>query len=123
MAPYKALCCRKCCTLLCWTKFDERRVLGPELVFETKDKVRPIQDHLKVTSNRQKSYADLKRRDIEYSVGDFVFFKYRSDPSHVVSVNEIEVRLDLSFEEEPIKILCRDVKVLKRKIILLVKVL
>ncbi|XP_017635511.1 uncharacterized protein LOC108477475 [Gossypium arboreum] len=48
---------------------------------------------------------------------------YRSDPIHVVSTEEIEVRLNLTFEEEPIQILDCDVKVLRRKSIPLVKVL
>ncbi|XP_052478384.1 uncharacterized protein LOC128033922 [Gossypium raimondii] len=66
---------------------------------------------------------DLKRMDIEYSMGDFVFLKYRSNLSYVVSVDEIEVRQDLTFEEEPVQILDRDVKILKRKSISLVKFL
>ncbi|XP_052874646.1 uncharacterized protein LOC128280510 [Gossypium arboreum] len=53
----------------------ERRVLGPELVSKTANKVRLIRDRLKATYDRQKSYADLKKREIEYSVGDFVFLK------------------------------------------------
>ncbi|XP_016717797.1 uncharacterized protein [Gossypium hirsutum] len=77
--------------------------------------------------------SDLKGHEIEYSVGDFVFFKvspwknvlrrYRSDPSHVVSVEEIKVRPDLTFEEEPVQILDHDVKVLRKKSIPLVKML
>ncbi|XP_052880527.1 uncharacterized protein LOC108462059 [Gossypium arboreum] len=93
-------------------------------------------DRLKATSDRQNSYADLKRREIEYFVGDFVFLKvlpwkklelpfeldcihdvfhvsmlrrYSSDPMHIVPVEEIEVRLDLTFEEEPIQILDSDI--------------
>ncbi|XP_016727221.1 uncharacterized protein [Gossypium hirsutum] len=122
----------------------------------------------------------MKRRDIEYSVGDYFYLKvspwkkilwfgckgklnprfirpyrilkcvgpvtyqleiileldrihdvfhvsmlrrYRSEPCHVISVEEIEVRLDLTFEEESVQILDRDIKVLRRKSILLVKVL
>ncbi|XP_052478079.1 uncharacterized protein LOC128033838 [Gossypium raimondii] len=49
--------------------------------------------------------------------------RYRSDPTHIVPIKEIEVRPDLTFEEEPVQILERDVKVLRRKFILLVKVL
>ncbi|XP_016716831.1 uncharacterized protein [Gossypium hirsutum] len=102
--------------------------------------VRLIWDHLKAASDKQKSYADLKRKDIEYSVGDFIFLKvslwnklppewdriydvfhvsmlrrYRSDPTHIVSVEEIEVRLDLTFEEKPVRILDHNVKVLRKK--------
>ncbi|KAK5772889.1 hypothetical protein PVK06_049191 [Gossypium arboreum] len=53
----------------------------------------------------------------------FMLRRYRSDPSHVVPVEEIEVRTDLTFEEEPIQILDREVKVLRRKLVLLVKIL
>ncbi|XP_016752773.1 uncharacterized protein [Gossypium hirsutum] len=49
--------------------------------------------------------------------------RYRLDPSHIVLVEKIEVRPDLTFENEPVQILDRDVKVLRRKSILLVKVL
>ncbi|TYG52303.1 hypothetical protein ES288_D09G015800v1 [Gossypium darwinii] len=50
MAPYEALYGRKCRTLLCWTELGEQRVLSPELVSETKDKVRLIRDRLKSLS-------------------------------------------------------------------------
>ncbi|XP_017635575.1 uncharacterized protein LOC108477547 [Gossypium arboreum] len=141
MASYEALYSHKCRTLLCWTELGERRVLGPELVSKTEDKVRLIWDRQKAASDGQKSHANLKMRDIEYSVGNFVFLKvslwkkvlrfghkgklsprwYQSDPSHVVSVEEIEVRLDLNFEEESVQILNRDVKILRKKLISLVK--
>ncbi|XP_017609651.1 uncharacterized protein LOC108455622 [Gossypium arboreum] len=58
-----------------WERLGERHILGLELVSETKDKVRLIRERLKATSDRQKSYADLKRKDIEYSVGDMVFLR------------------------------------------------
>lgn len=75
MASYEALYGRKCRTPLCQTELGERQVLGPKLVFESEDKVKLIRDRLKATSDRQKSYTNLKRRDIEYSVGDYVFLK------------------------------------------------
>ncbi|XP_052886910.1 uncharacterized protein LOC128295386 [Gossypium arboreum] len=99
---------------------------------------------LQVASNRQKSYVDLKRREIEYSLRDFVFLKlelpseldrihdvfhismlrsYRSDPTYVVPVEEIEVKSNLTFEEEPVQILNHDLKVLRKKSIPLLKVL
>ena len=63
-------------TSLYWTELGKHQVLGPELVSKTEDNVRLIRDHLKVASERQNSDADLKRRDIEYSVGDFVFLRF-----------------------------------------------
>ena len=75
MAPYEALYGRICRTPTCWTELGERRVLGPELVADTESKVRLIRDRLKEASDRQKSYADLKRKEIEFAVGDMVFLK------------------------------------------------
>ena len=54
---------------------NEHKVIGLEIVKETKEKVRIIQQRLKAASDRQKSYANLKRKDIEYEVGDKVFLK------------------------------------------------
>ncbi|XP_012480787.2 uncharacterized protein LOC105795652 [Gossypium raimondii] len=180
MAPYEDLYGRKCHTPLCWTKLSERRVLGPKLVSEMENNIKLIRYRLKATSDWQKSYVDLKRKDIEFSVSDQVLLKvspwkkvlrfgpigklslrfirlYRilkcvrlvayqlelppklkqihdvfhismlihcqSDPSQIVSIEKIEVRLDLTFEEEPIQILDRAFKVLRKKTIPLVKFL
>ncbi|KAJ9187021.1 hypothetical protein P3X46_002520, partial [Hevea brasiliensis] len=49
--------------------------------------------------------------------------RYRSDPSHVISTEEIEIQPDLTYEEEPLRILAREVKELRNKQIPLVKVL
>ena len=75
MAPYEALYGRKCRTLVCWTNLNEYKRIDPDVVKETQEKVRVIQQRLKAASDRQKSYADLKRKDIEYEVGDKVFLK------------------------------------------------
>ncbi|KAK5775706.1 hypothetical protein PVK06_043638 [Gossypium arboreum] len=75
MAPYEALYGRRCRTPSCWTELGEQRVLGLELISDTEDKVRLIQDRLKAASDRHKSYVDLKRKKIEYSIGDMVFLK------------------------------------------------
>ena len=74
-APYEALYGRKCRTPVCWIDFNEHKVIDPDIVRETEEKVRVIQQRLKATSDRQKSYANLKRKDIEYEVGDKVFLK------------------------------------------------
>ncbi|KAG8482854.1 hypothetical protein CXB51_024015 [Gossypium anomalum] len=155
MAPYEALYGRKCRTPLYWTELSEKRIHGVDLIKETEEKVKVIRDCLKAASDRQKSYSDLKRKEIEFKVGDKVFLKiiervgpvayrlalptelekihnvfhvsmlrrYRSDPSHVIPLTEIEIRPDMTYEEEPIKILAREIKQLRNKNIALVKVL
>ncbi|KAA3477531.1 polyprotein [Gossypium australe] len=159
MAPYEALYGRKC--------------RSPE----TEEKVKTIHDSLKVASDRQKSYADLKRREIEFQsvsksvsmekkvlrfgrkgklsprfIGPYeiveriepvayrlalplelekihnVFHismlrRYRSDPSHVISLVDVEIQVDLTYNEELIKILALQIKELRNKRIALVKVL
>ena len=133
-----------------------------------------------MATDRQKSYADLKRKDTHYEIGEKVFLKvspwkkvmrfgrkgklsprfigpyeviekvgpvayglplppnlekihnvfhvsmlwrYRLDLSHVVSAETIELRPDLTYEEEPVEILAPEVKELRNKNIPLVKVL
>ncbi len=73
--PYKALYSRKCRTPLCWDEVGERKLIGPEIVQQTEENIKLIRDRLKAASDHQKSYIDLKRRDIEYSVGDKVFLR------------------------------------------------
>ena len=180
MEPYEALYGRKCKTPLCWTELSEKKVIGPDLIQDTEEKVKMIKERLKVATDKQKSYADMKRKYIRYEIGEKVFLKvspwkkvmrfgkngrlsprfigpyeviekvgpvayrlalpldlekihnvfhismlrrYRSDPSHVVSSETIELRPDLTYEEEPMEILAQEVKELWNKKILLVKVL
>ena len=75
MAPYEALYGRRCRTSMCWTEMNEHKIIGPELVKDTEEKVQIIQQRLKAVCDRQRSYANLKRKDIEYEVGDKVFLK------------------------------------------------
>ncbi|XP_070054089.1 uncharacterized protein [Nicotiana tomentosiformis] len=141
MPPYEALYGRKCRTPLCWNEVGERKLVGPEIVQQTEDKVKIIKDRLKISSDRQKSYADLKRLlervgpvayklalppelDKIYSVFHVSMHRrYRSDPSHVLPIESIEVNPDLTYREEPIQILARELKELRIKNIPFVKVL
>ena len=75
MAPYEDLYGRRCRNSVCWTELNEYKMIGPEIVKDTEDKVQVIWQRLKAASDRKKSYSDLKRRDIEYEVGDKVFLK------------------------------------------------
>ena len=180
MSPYEALYGeKKCRTPLCWNETGERKLLGPEIVQTTVDKVDVIRARLKAAQDRQKSYADKRRKDLEFEVEDRVLLKlshwkgvvrfgkrgklspryietfeivdrrgpvayrldlpeelarvhnvfhismlhkYISDPSHVLEAPEIELRDDLSYEEQLVQILDREEKELRNKTISLVKV-
>ena len=74
MAPYKALYCRNCRSPLVWAEDAEREPLGPDLILKTIEKVRLIQQ-IQTAHSRQKSYADPKRKNLEFEVGDHVFLK------------------------------------------------
>ena len=75
MAPYEALYGRRCRTPICWDEMGERKLIGPELVQMTTDKIKVIRDNLKIAQDRQKSYADKRRKDLEFQVGDKVFLR------------------------------------------------
>ena len=180
MAPFEALYGRRCRSPICWNEVGERKLLGPELVQLTTEKIQLIRERLLAAQSRQKSYADNRRRDLEFQVGDHVFLKvspskgvmrfgkkgklsqryigpfeildrvgnvsyrlalppnlshihnvfhisvlrkYMPDPSHVLEYEPINVREDLSYEEQPVQILDRKDQVLRSRNISLVKVL
>ena len=50
-------------------------MICPDVVKDIEEKFQVIRQRLKVASDRKKSYADLKRKDIEYEVSDKVFLK------------------------------------------------
>ncbi|GKC34461.1 putative reverse transcriptase domain-containing protein, partial [Tanacetum coccineum] len=176
---FGALYGRKCRSPVLWAKIRESSLIGPELIQEMTDKVVLIKEKLKAARDRQKSYADDRRKPLEFEVGDRVMLKvspwkgvirfgkkgkfapryigpfeileriglvaYRlrlpeelsgvHDTSHVsnlkkclayaslhVPLDEIKVDKTLRFVEEPVEIMDREVKSLKRSKIALVKV-
>ena len=50
-------------------------MIGPDLIQETEEKVKMIRERLKVATDIQKSYADMKRKDIQYEISDKVLLK------------------------------------------------
>ncbi|XP_050888254.1 uncharacterized protein LOC127093371 [Lathyrus oleraceus] len=179
MAPFEALYGRRCRTPLCWYESGESVVLGPEIVQQTTEKVRTIQEKMKASQSRQKSYHDKRRKPIEFQEGDHIFLRvtpttgvrralkskklmpcfigpyqiikrvgevayqvalppslsnlhsvfhvsqlprYIPDLSHVIQMDEVQVRDNLTVEVLPLKIEDRKVKNLRGKEIALVKV-
>ncbi|GKC33925.1 putative reverse transcriptase domain-containing protein [Tanacetum coccineum] len=74
-APFDALYGRKCRTPIAWAKVGENKLFGPKIVQETTDKILQIKERLKAARDRQKSYADNRRKTLEFSVGDKVLLK------------------------------------------------
>ena len=75
MSPFEALYGRKCRTLLYWNQTGERQVFGPKILEEAERQVQIIRDNLKTAQSRQKSYADHRRRELTFEVGDYVYLK------------------------------------------------
>ena len=75
MAPFEALYGSKCRILVCWDEVGERKLVGPELVQITLEKVKIVRDNLKKARDRQKSYAENCHIDLQFEIGDQVFLK------------------------------------------------
>ncbi|KAL0549264.1 hypothetical protein IC582_013745 [Cucumis melo] len=170
MAPFEALYGKCCRSPVCWGEVGEQRLMGPELVQSTNEAIQKIRSRMHTAQSRQKSYADVRRKDLEFEVGDKVFLKvapmrgvvrferrgklsprfvgpfeilalppslstvhdvfhvsmlrkYVPDPSHVVDYESLEIDENLSYAEQPVEVLAREVKTLRNKEIPLVKVL
>ncbi|GKE62460.1 putative reverse transcriptase domain-containing protein, partial [Tanacetum coccineum] len=74
-APFEALYSRKCRSPVCWAEVGQVQLTGPELVQETTEKIIQIKQRMQVARDRQKTYADLKRKPMEFQVGDKVMLK------------------------------------------------
>ena len=75
MPPFEVLYGRKCRSPICWEKVGDRRIFGPDIIQEVTDKIKLIKKRMKVGQNRQKTYADNRRRLLKFEVGDKVFLK------------------------------------------------
>nr|GEV74325.1 hypothetical protein [Tanacetum cinerariifolium] len=118
----------------CWDQVRECVIEGPEMIEVTNKKVAVSKEKLKEARTRQKSYADKHRRSIEFQPGDRVFLKvspargvrrfgYKYHPLHVVSYPLNQIRVDLSYVEEPEAILDRQDRVIRNKTIPFIKIL
>jgi hypothetical protein len=75
MTPYESLYGRKCISILCWEVPSERLLVGPDWIQHTHDKVHQIRQNMLTAQSRQKSYTDVRRRDLKFAVGDEVLLK------------------------------------------------
>ncbi|GJT10117.1 putative reverse transcriptase domain-containing protein [Tanacetum coccineum] len=178
-APFEALYGRKCRSPVCWAEVGQVQLTGPELVQETTERIIQVKQRMQAARDRQKSYANLKRKPMEFQVGDKVMLKvspwkgvvrfgkrgklnpryvgpfkvlkkvgavayklelpqelsrvhntfhvsnlkkcYSDDPL-VVPLGGLQVDENLHFVEEPVEIMDREVKQLRRSRVPIVKV-
>ncbi|GKC42144.1 putative reverse transcriptase domain-containing protein [Tanacetum coccineum] len=74
-APFEALYGRKCRSPICWAEVGDAQLTGPEIVRETTEKIIQIKHRLQASRDRQKRYADKRRKPLEFQVGDKVILK------------------------------------------------
>ncbi|GJV16893.1 putative reverse transcriptase domain-containing protein [Tanacetum coccineum] len=74
-APFEALYGRKCRSPVCWAEVGEVQLTGPEIIQETTEKIVQIRQRLQAARNRQRSYANVRRKPLEFQVGDRVMLK------------------------------------------------
>jgi hypothetical protein len=75
MSPFEALYGRKCRTPLYWDQTGERQFFRTEIIQEVEEQVCMIQENLRIAQTRHKSYADNRRRPVEFEEGDHVYLK------------------------------------------------
>jgi hypothetical protein len=75
MAPFEALYGRRCKSPIGWFEAGESKLEGPNMIQDAIEKVKVIQDRLVTAQSRQKSYADKRRRPLEFSAGEHVFLR------------------------------------------------
>ncbi|GJX63872.1 putative reverse transcriptase domain-containing protein [Tanacetum coccineum] len=138
-APFEALYGRKCRSPVCWAEVRDAQFTGPEIIHETTKKIIQIKKRIQAARDRQKSYADRRRKPLEFQAGDKVMLKVSpwkgviqqlsrvhstfhvsnlkkcfSDEPIAIPLDEIQIDDKLNFIEEPVEIMDREVKRLKQ---------
>ncbi|GJZ15253.1 putative reverse transcriptase domain-containing protein [Tanacetum coccineum] len=178
-APFEVLYGRKCRSPVCWAEVGDAQLTGPAIIHETTEKIVQIKSRIQAARDRQKSYANIRRKPLEFQVGDRVMLKvspwkgvvrfgkrgklnpryvgpfkvikrvgtvaYKlelpqqlsrvhntfhvsnlkkclSDESLVIPLEELHVDDKLHFVEEPVEVVDREIKQLKRSRIPIIKV-
>ncbi|WVZ97284.1 hypothetical protein U9M48_042833 [Paspalum notatum var. saurae] len=74
-SPFEALYGKRCRTPLFWNQTGEKQVFGPDIIQDAEQQLRIVEENLRVAQSRQRSYADVRRRDLSFKVDDHVYLK------------------------------------------------
>jgi hypothetical protein len=88
IALFEMLYGHRCQTPLFWSETGERKVSGPDKLQEVGKQVCVVRENLLIAQLRQKSYADNRRRELSFDVGDFVYLKV----SHMRGLSCFKIR-------------------------------
>ncbi|GJY06984.1 putative reverse transcriptase domain-containing protein [Tanacetum coccineum] len=135
--PFEELYGQKCRSPVCWAEVGDVQLTGPEIIHETTKKIVQIRQCLQAIRDRQRSYANVRRKPLEFQFGDRVMLKVSPqkmsfdseseesltpDESLVIPMKELLLDDKLNFVEEPIEIMDQEIKQLKQSRIPIVKV-
>ncbi|GJU99703.1 putative reverse transcriptase domain-containing protein [Tanacetum coccineum] len=73
--PFKALYGQKCRSPVCWANIGDVQLTGPEIIHETTKKIVQIRQRLQAIRDQQRSYANVRRKPLEFQIGDRVMLK------------------------------------------------
>ncbi|GJS37068.1 putative reverse transcriptase domain-containing protein [Tanacetum coccineum] len=68
-APFEALYGQKCRSPVCWAEVGDSQLTGPEIIYEITKKIVQIKSRIQAARDRQKSYADKRRKPLKFQVG------------------------------------------------------
>ncbi|GJU97118.1 putative reverse transcriptase domain-containing protein [Tanacetum coccineum] len=75
LPPFEELYGQKCRSPVCWAEVGVAQLTGPEIIQETTEKIIQIKSRIQAAHDRQKSYADVRRKPLEFQVGNRVMLK------------------------------------------------
>nr|GEU82684.1 putative reverse transcriptase domain-containing protein [Tanacetum cinerariifolium] len=94
-APFEALYGRKCRSPVCWAKVGDVQLTGQEIIHETTKKILQIRQCLQAARDRQRSYANVRRKPLEFQIRDLVMLKV--SPRKGVSQFKKQGKLNLQY--------------------------
>nr|GEW52792.1 putative reverse transcriptase domain-containing protein [Tanacetum cinerariifolium] len=116
-APFEELYGRKCRSPVCWAEVEDAQLTGPEIIQETTEKIIQIKQRLRAARDRQKSYADVRHKPLEFQALLRVHSTFHvsnlkkclSDEPLAIPSDELHIDDKLRFVEEPVEIMDREI--------------
>ncbi|GJU27368.1 putative reverse transcriptase domain-containing protein [Tanacetum coccineum] len=99
-APFEALYGRKCRLLVCWAEVGDVQLTGPKIIHETTEKIMQIRQRLQAARDRPRSYVNVRRKPLEFQVGDRVMLKVSLIKVSSYSKYEEKLNPQLHFDHQ-----------------------